>query len=91
MAKTDGPIAADSKSTSSIALQAASEDIWSQKYRLSSKDGTPIDQTVDDTWQRVARALADVEPAKQREHTRPNSEHARTKYNNSLAQHVACN
>ena len=49
MAKTDGPIAADSKSTSSIALQAASEDIWSQKYRLSSKDGTPIDQTVDDT------------------------------------------
>ncbi|MCQ4304850.1 ribonucleoside-diphosphate reductase, adenosylcobalamin-dependent [Stutzerimonas frequens] len=68
MAKTDGPIAADSKSTSSIALQAASEDIWSQKYRLSSKDGTPIDQSVDDTWQRVARALADVEPAKQREH-----------------------
>ncbi|AGA88695.1 adenosylcobalamin-dependent ribonucleoside-diphosphate reductase [Stutzerimonas stutzeri] len=67
MAKTDGPIAADSKSTS-IALQAASEDIWAQKYRLTSKDGTPIDQSVDDTWQRVARALADVEPAKQREH-----------------------
>ena len=67
MAKTDGPIAADSKSTS-IALQAASEDIWSQKYRLTSKDGTPIDESVDDTWQRVARALADVEPAKQREH-----------------------
>ncbi len=68
MAKTDGPIAADSKSTSSIALQAASEDIWAQKYRLTSKDGTPIDGGVDDTWQRVARALADVEPAKQREH-----------------------
>ncbi|WP_303879328.1 adenosylcobalamin-dependent ribonucleoside-diphosphate reductase [Stutzerimonas kunmingensis] len=68
MAKTDGPIAADSKSTSSIALQAASEDIWSQKYRLTSKDGTPIDDSVDATWQRVARALADVEPAKQREH-----------------------
>jgi len=68
MAKTDGPIAADSKSTSSIALQAASEDIWAQKYRLTSKDGTPIDDSVDDTWQRVARALADVEPAKQREH-----------------------
>jgi ribonucleoside-diphosphate reductase alpha chain len=67
MAKTDGPIAADSKSTS-IALQAASEDIWAQKYRLTSKDGTPIDESVDDTWQRVARALADVEPAKQREH-----------------------
>ncbi len=67
MAKTDGPITADSKSTS-IALQAASEDIWAQKYRLTSKDGTPIDESVDDTWQRVARALADVEPAKQREH-----------------------
>ncbi|EMD98927.1 adenosylcobalamin-dependent ribonucleoside-diphosphate reductase [Pseudomonas stutzeri] len=68
MAKTDGPIAADSKSTSSIALQAASEDIWSQKYRLTSKDGTPIDDSVDATWQRVARALADVELAEQREH-----------------------
>jgi len=68
MAKTDGPIAADSKSTPSIALQAASEDIWAQKYRLTSKDGTPIDDSVDATWQRVARALADVEPAKQREH-----------------------
>ncbi|AHY44915.1 ribonucleoside-diphosphate reductase, adenosylcobalamin-dependent [Stutzerimonas decontaminans] len=67
MAKTDGPIAADSKSTS-IALQAASEDIWAQKYRLTSKDGAPIDESVDDTWQRVARALAHVEPAKQREH-----------------------
>jgi len=68
MAKTDGPFAADTKSTSSIALQAASEDIWAQKYRLTSKDGTPIDESVDDTWQRVARALADVEPAKRREH-----------------------
>ncbi|WP_313088471.1 adenosylcobalamin-dependent ribonucleoside-diphosphate reductase [Pseudomonas sp.] len=68
MAKTDGPIAADSKHTSEIALQAASEDIWAQKYRLTRKDGTPLDATVDDTWQRVARALADVEPAEQREH-----------------------
>lgn len=68
MAKTDGPIAADSKTTAGIALQAASEDIWAQKYRLTSKDGTPIDDSVDATWQRVARALADVEPAKQREH-----------------------
>jgi len=68
MAKTDGPIAADSKHTSEIALQAASEDIWAQKYRLTRKDGAPLDATVDDTWQRVARALADVEPAEQREH-----------------------
>ena len=63
MAKTDGTIAADSKTTAGIALQPASEDIWTQKYRLTSKDGTPIDASVDATWQRVARALADVEPA----------------------------
>ena len=68
MAKTDGTIAADSKTTAGIALQPASEDIWTQKYRLTSKDGTPIDASVDATWQRVARALADVEPAEQREH-----------------------
>ncbi|WP_213662261.1 adenosylcobalamin-dependent ribonucleoside-diphosphate reductase [Stutzerimonas stutzeri] len=68
MAKTGGPVAAESKITSSIPLQVASEDIWAQKYRLTNKDGTPIDDSVDATWQRVARALADVEPAEQREH-----------------------
>ncbi|HZX84718.1 MAG TPA: ribonucleotide reductase N-terminal alpha domain-containing protein, partial [Reyranella sp.] len=68
MAKTGGPVAAESKITSSIPLQVASEDIWAQKYRLTSKDGTPVDDNVDATWQRVARALADVEPAEQREH-----------------------
>ncbi|MND42156.1 Ribonucleoside-diphosphate reductase NrdZ [compost metagenome] len=44
-----------------IALQAASEDIWDSKYRLKHKDGTPIDVTPDATWQRVARALSEVE------------------------------
>ena len=68
MAKTDGPIAANTRTLSDIALQAASEDIWAQKYRLTRKDGTPIDESVDATWQRVARALAEVEPTKQREH-----------------------
>ncbi|NHW00345.1 adenosylcobalamin-dependent ribonucleoside-diphosphate reductase [Stutzerimonas degradans] len=68
MAKTGGPVAAESKITSSIPLQVASEDIWTQKYRLTNKDGTPVDDNVDATWQRVARALADVEPAEQREH-----------------------
>ena len=68
MAKTGGPVAAESKITSSIPLQVASEDIWAQKYRLTNKEGTPVDDNVDATWQRVARALADVEPAEQREH-----------------------
>ena len=42
-------------------------DIWDKKYRLKSKDGAAVDKTIDDTYQRVARALAEVEvtPEKQ--------------------------
>jgi ribonucleoside-diphosphate reductase alpha chain len=45
----------------SISFQEASLDIWDKKYRLSAKDGTPIDRSMDETYKRVARALADVE------------------------------
>ncbi len=34
------------------------EQIWDMKYRLKKADGTPIDQTVEDTWRRIARATA---------------------------------
>ena len=44
-----------------ITFQEASLDIWDKKYRLCAKDGTPIDRSMDDTYKRVARALADVE------------------------------
>jgi ribonucleoside-diphosphate reductase alpha chain len=44
-----------------IAFQEASIDIWDKKYRLKSKSGEFIDQEIDDTYRRVARALADVE------------------------------
>ena len=44
-----------------IPLQPASLDIWEKKYRLQAKDGTPVDLSIDDTYRRVARALADVE------------------------------
>jgi len=37
------------------------EQIWDMKYRLREADGTPIDGTVQDTWRRIARALASVE------------------------------
>jgi ribonucleoside-diphosphate reductase alpha chain len=37
------------------------EQIWDMKYRLKEADGTPIDRTVEDTWRRIARALAEVE------------------------------
>jgi ribonucleoside-diphosphate reductase alpha chain len=52
----------------SIRFQEASLDIWDKKYRLTAKDGTPIDRSMDDTYKRVARALADVEREDLREH-----------------------
>ncbi|WP_371225327.1 adenosylcobalamin-dependent ribonucleoside-diphosphate reductase [Roseovarius sp. 2305UL8-3] len=38
-----------------------SETIWDMKYRFKAPDGTPHDKTVEDSWRRVARALAEVE------------------------------
>ena len=38
-----------------------SEQIWDMKYRFKEADGTPIDVTVEDSWRRIARALASVE------------------------------
>jgi ribonucleoside-diphosphate reductase alpha chain len=38
-----------------------SRQIWDAKYRLKDADGTPIDLTIEDSWRRVARALAAVE------------------------------
>ena len=35
--------------------------IWDMKYRLKEADATPVDITVEDTWRRIARALAAVE------------------------------
>ncbi|WP_413720479.1 adenosylcobalamin-dependent ribonucleoside-diphosphate reductase [Silicimonas sp. MF1-12-2] len=41
------------------------EQIWDMKYRLKDIDGLPIDVTVEDTWRRIARALAaeEADPA----------------------------
>ncbi len=52
-----------------IPFQPASQDIWDKKYRLKTKDGKPVDRTVDETYKRVAKALAEVErtPEKQDE------------------------
>src|ERR1700719_4318106 len=49
------------KDVGSIPYQEASFDIWDKKYRLTGKDGAPLDATMDDTYKRVARSLADVE------------------------------
>ncbi|KZY54121.1 adenosylcobalamin-dependent ribonucleoside-diphosphate reductase [Sulfitobacter sp. KE29] len=37
------------------------EQIWDMKYRFKGADGTPKDVTVEDTWRRIARDLAQVE------------------------------
>jgi len=37
------------------------EQIWDMKYRLKEPDGTPVDVSVEDTWRRIAKALAAVE------------------------------
>ena len=37
------------------------EQIWDMKYRFKEANGTPLDGTVEDTWRRIARALAVVE------------------------------
>ncbi len=58
----------DSKDTDAIPFQEASLDIWDKKYRLTAKDGTAIDETMDDTYKRVARALANVEQEGVHEH-----------------------
>jgi ribonucleoside-diphosphate reductase alpha chain len=42
-------------------LPAISQQIWDEKYRLKAPAGEPIDLTVEDSWRRVARALASVE------------------------------
>jgi ribonucleoside-diphosphate reductase alpha chain len=55
------------KDVGSIPYQEASFDIWDKKYRLTSKDGSPVDKSMDDTYKRVARALADVESEQNRE------------------------
>ena len=57
----------DAHAVAEITLQPASLDIWNTKYRLTAKDGAHIDGTIDDTYKRVARALADVESEHLRE------------------------
>ena len=42
-------------------LPPISHEIWDMKYRFKTADGTPIDTTIEDTWRRIAGALAEVE------------------------------
>ncbi|GBO89169.1 adenosylcobalamin-dependent ribonucleoside-diphosphate reductase [Marinobacter salsuginis] len=50
-----------------VTFQDASVDIWQSKYQLKTKDGEAVDQSIEDSYTRVARALADVEAPEKRE------------------------
>jgi len=57
----------DTSQSIDIKLQDASADIWDKKYRLKNKQGSPVDETIDATYRRVAKALSDVEKKGKRE------------------------
>jgi len=42
-------------------VAAISQQIWDMKYRLKGPDGAPVDKTIEDSWRRVAEALAEAE------------------------------
>lgn len=58
----------DTHTVTDIEFQSASLDIWDAKYRLTAKDGSKIDQNIDDTYKRVAQAIASVEVESKRDH-----------------------
>jgi ribonucleoside-diphosphate reductase alpha chain len=39
-------------------VASISQQIWDMKYRLKEPSGEPLDKTIEDTWRRVATALA---------------------------------
>jgi ribonucleoside-diphosphate reductase alpha chain len=51
-----------------LPLQEASRTIWDTKYRLKTKSGAPVDNDIQATYQRVAKALAEVEDPVNRDH-----------------------
>src|SRR5258706_13965796 len=48
-------------------VAAISQQIWDMKYRLKAMDGTPVDKTIEDSWRRIAVALAEAEAPESRE------------------------
>lgn len=63
MSKTNLHLVADQQAgtLADVSMQQASYDIWEKKYRLTSREGEAVDKVIDDTYQRVAKALSDVE------------------------------
>ena len=64
--KTPEEAAMSENSQKEVPMQSVSLDIWDKKYRLKTKQGDHVDQNMDDSYSRVARALADVEEENKR-------------------------
>ncbi len=47
-------------------VASISQQIWDMKYRLRAPNGEPVDKTIEDTWRRIAKALAEPERAEVR-------------------------
>jgi ribonucleoside-diphosphate reductase alpha chain len=50
----------------SLPVSPIAAQIWDMKYRFKSADGATHDKTVDDSWRRIATALAAAEPEPER-------------------------
>ena len=48
-----------------VPVATISQQIWDMKYRLKNADGTPVDKTLNDSFRRVADALAQPEREKE--------------------------
>ncbi len=44
-----------------VQVASISQQIWHMKYRLKEADGRPVDKSIEDTWTRLASALAEPE------------------------------
>lgn len=64
--KTPEEAAMSENTQKEVPMQSVSLDIWDKKYRLKTKQGDHVDQNMDDSYSRVARALADVEEENKR-------------------------
>ncbi|MFT6907554.1 MAG: ribonucleoside-diphosphate reductase alpha chain [Oleiphilaceae bacterium] len=52
---------------SPLPMQSASQDIWHTKYQLKTKTGAAVDKDIDETYERVARAISQVEDEAKRD------------------------
>ncbi|MGH8051239.1 MAG: adenosylcobalamin-dependent ribonucleoside-diphosphate reductase [Arenimonas sp.] len=59
--------AVNTPSAAEIDMQPASYDIWDKKYRLKSKQGIAVDESIDDSYKRVAKALSEAEPTAEKQ------------------------